>query len=309
MAKKSTLQINLEYYFARSVLAVLGALPRRLAMFASLRFFDLAYLVFGNLRRVAHTNLEIAFPEMPLDERKKIVRGCFHNLARQITELSQFPKVTEESLRQIVELDISDEIWDEYRRLKESGQGLILMTPHFGGWEVLAFISFIFVGPQSYLVRRLDNPKLEKMLADIRGKFGNKPLDKRTAIMPALTLLRSGGNLGVLPDLNTQPHEGVFVPFFGKLACTTAGVAALAMRTKAVGILLTAAWDEKKRKYIIRSEARLDFKSTGDRKQDMIDYTARMMEEIEKVIRRNPEQWFWIHKRWKSRPEGDPEIY
>ena len=227
----------------------------------------------------------------------------FQNLGRQLGELSQFPKATRESLEKIVEISVSDENWERYREIKKSGRGLIFMTPHFGGWEVLAFVSFIFLGPQSYLVRKLDNPRLEKLLAAIRGKFGNQPLDKSTGILPALELLRSGGNLGILPDLNTQRHEGVFVPFFGTDACTTAGVAALAMRTNAIVGLLSAAWDEEKKKYIITADASFEFETNGDRKQSMIDFTAKFTKEIENVIRRNPEQWFWIHKRWKTRPE------
>jgi KDO2-lipid IV(A) lauroyltransferase len=167
----------------------------------------------------------------------------------------------------------------------------------------------MLIGPQSYLVRRLDNPRLEALLAELRGKFGNQPLDKSSAVLPALNLLRSGGNLGVLPDLNTQKHEGVFVPFFGKQACTTAGVAVLAMRTNAIVVLLSAVWDGKKKKYIIRSNASLEFENSGDRKQDIVNFTARFTKEVENVIRRNPDQWFWIHKRWKTRPEGEPEIY
>ncbi len=309
MAKKSSFQINLEYYTAWTILSFLGILPRKLAVFLCVRLGDLAYLLLGGLKRVALKNTEIAFPEKSEKERKKIVRGCFQNLGRQLGELSQFPKATRESLEKIIEVSASEEIWERYRAEKNKGRGVIMMTPHFGGWEILAFVSFMFLGPQSYLVRKLDNPRLEKMLAAMRGKFGNQPLDKSTGILTALELLRSGGNLGILPDLNTQRHEGVFVPFFGKDACTTAGVAALAMRTNSPVGLLSAAWDEKKKKYVITVDAGLEFEKNGDRKQSMIDFTARFTKEIENVIRRNPEQWFWIHKRWKTRPEGEPEIY
>ncbi len=309
MAKKSKLQINLEYYAVWAVFNFLGIFPRKFAIFLSVKFFDAAYLFAGKLKKIGMQNTKIAFPEKSEDERRKLVKGCFENLGRQLGEISQFPKATRESLEGFVELSVGLDKWEGYQEAKKEGRGLIFMTPHFGGWEVLAFASILYIGPQSYLVRRLDNPRLEKMLAEIRGKFGNKPLDKSTAIMPALTLLRSGGNLGVLPDLNSQKHEGVFVPFFGVQACTTAGVAALAMRTNAVVVLLSAAWDEEKHKYIIRSDAVLEFENSGDRKQDMVDFTARFTKEVENVIRRNPEQWFWIHKRWKTRPEGEPDIY
>lgn len=309
MAKKSNFLINLEYYSVKTILSFLGILPRKLAVFICVRLGDLAYLLLGSLKKVALKNTEIAFPELNEKERKKIVRGCFQNLGRQLGELSQFPKATRESLEKFVEISVSDETWERYREVKKTGRGVIFLTPHFGGWEILAFVSFIFLGPQSYLVRKLDNPRLEEMLAAMRGKFGNIPIDKSTGILNALQLLRSGGNLGILPDLNTQRHEGVFVPFFGKEACTTGGVAALAMRTNAIVALLSAAWNEEKKKYVITLDDSFEFETNGDRKQSIIDFTAKFTKEIENVIRRNPEQWFWIHKRWKTRPEGEPEIY
>ena len=157
MAKKSSFQINLEYYAVKIILSSLGILPRKLAVFICVQFGNLAYFVLGKLRKIALKNTEIAFPEMPEVERKKLVRGCFKNLGRQLGELSQFPKATRESLEKIVEISVSDESWERYRDIKNSGRGLIIMTPHFGGWEVLAYVSFIFLGPQSYLVRKLDN--------------------------------------------------------------------------------------------------------------------------------------------------------
>ena len=190
-------------------------MPRNLAVFIGVRFGDIAYFVLGKLRRTALKNKRSPFPKCRKSNEKNSSR-LFQKLGRQLGELSQFPKATRESLEKIVEISVSDESWERYREIKNSGRGLIIMTPHFGGWEVLAFVSFIFLGPQSYLVRKLDNPRLEELLARIRGKFGNQPMDKSTAILPALELLRSGGNLGILPDLNSQKHEGVFVPFFGK---------------------------------------------------------------------------------------------
>ena len=214
MAKKSNFQINLEYYAVKIILSSLGILPRKLAVFICVRLAEAAYLFLGKLKRIALKNTEIAFPEMSEAERKKLVRGCFKNLGRQLGELSQFPKATRESLEKIVEISVSDESWERYREIKKSGRGLIIMTPHFGGWEVLAFVSFIFLGPQSYLVRKLDNPRLEELLAKIRGKFGNQPMDKSTAILPALELLRSGGKFGHSAGFEYPKTRRRFCPVF-----------------------------------------------------------------------------------------------
>ncbi|MEZ5426796.1 MAG: lysophospholipid acyltransferase family protein [Pyrinomonadaceae bacterium] len=309
MAKKSDLQVKVEYYAAWLIFSSLRILPRRLAIFIGVLLGDLAYLLLGRLRQIGMTNTEIAFPEMSEAMRRKIVRGSFRSLGRQLGEISQFPKASEGSLGGMVEFPVTDEDWLRYNEMKEQGRGIIFLTPHFGGWEVLAFASSALIGPQSYLVRRLDNPRLEKMVEEVRGKFGNQPIGKKNSALPALRLLREGGNLGVLPDINSQRHEGVFVPFFGKPACTTAGVAALAMRTDAVAIVIGAAWDERKKKYVVHFGEVLEFESTGEREQDVKNFTARFTAEIEKLIRKSPEQWMWIHRRWKTRPKGEPDVY
>lgn len=309
MAKKSNFQIAAEYYAGRIILSSLGILPRRIAVEVGLFAGKIGYLLLGKLKRVARINTKIAFPEMTEEDREKLVRGCFLSLGRQLGEISQFHKATKESLENLVEFPADNEQWQKYNDLKKQGRGFIFLSPHFGGWEILALASSAMFGPQSYLVRRLDNPRLEQMIETLRGRFGNTPIDKRNAALPSLTVLREGGNLGILPDLNAQKHEGVFVPFFGVPACTTAGVAALAMRTRAMVVVFGAAWSEEKKKYIVNVNRLLEFESTGDRERNVINFTAKFIEGIEELIRQNPEQWMWIHKRWKTRPTGEPEIY
>lgn len=309
MAKKTKVQVNLEYYAVRVVFFCLGILPRRAAVGICIFFCRLAYLVLGRHRRIAFRNTEIAFPEMSAAEREKLVRGCFRSLGRLFGEMTQFPKHTKEDLEAIIEFPIADELWTEYRKLKEQGRGMIFLTPHLGGWEILAFATSALIEPQTYLVRRLDNRRLENFLGGIRGRFGNRPMDKMNAALPALHLLSSGGNLGILADINTQPRDGVFVPFFGKPACTTAGVAMLAMRANAVVVTIGAPWDEKKGKYVARIGRALEFESTGDRQRDIENFTALFTADIEKMVRDFPEQWFWVHRRWKTRPEGEPDLY
>ena len=122
-------------------------------------------------------------------------------------------------------------------------------------------------------------------------------------------MLREGGTLGILSDLNTQTREGVFVPFFGKLACTTAGIATLALKTDALVIPTCAIWDQKRKRYFFHGDPPVELVRTGDHAKDVEVNTARFAAAMERMVRLYPDQWLWIHKRWKTRPPGEADIY
>ena len=307
MAKKGKTQIALEYAAARALLSSLGALPRPAAMAVGRGLGRLAYHLAGGLRRTGERNLELAFPDLGQDERTRLLRGTFRSLGRQLGVFSRFPRETAESLREIVEYDAEDvKLLDVAR---ERGRGVIFLTAHLGAWEVLSFAHSAFYSPLHFLVRPIDNPRVEELIEGIRTRFGNQPIDKKAAALAAMRLLRRGGTLGILADLNTQTREGVFVPFFGRLACTTAGAATLALRTDATVIPCCAPWDESRGKFVFRGGPVLELVRTGDDARDVELNTARFTAAIEQQVRRFPDQWLWIHKRWKTRPEGEPDFY
>ncbi|HZT57807.1 MAG TPA: lysophospholipid acyltransferase family protein [Pyrinomonadaceae bacterium] len=307
MAKKGKAQIFFEYAAARALLSGLGALPRSLAVAVGRGFGHAAYAIAGGLRRTGLRNLELAFPEMDEAGRKKILRGSFVSLGRQLGEVSQFTRITPERLREVAEYDSEDvKLLDVAR---ERGRGVIFLTSHIGAWELLCFAHSVFYEPISFLVRPIDNPRVDALVERIRTRFGNQPIDKKAAARTALRLLKQGGTLGVLADLNTQEREGVFVPFFGHLACTTAGVATLALRTDATVIPVCAPWDERRKKFVFRGGPVIELVRTGDDKRDVEINTANFTAAIEHHVRAFPDQWLWIHKRWKTRPPGEPDIY
>ena len=307
MAKKGKAQIFFEYAAARALLSGLGALPRRLAVAIGCGLGHAAYAFAGGLRRTGLRNLELAFPEMDEAERKKILRGSFVSLGRQLGEVSQFPRISPERLREVAEYDSEDvKLLDVAR---ERGRGVIFLTSHIGAWELLCFAHSVFYEPISFLVRPIDNPRVDALVERIRTRFGNQPIDKKAAARTALRLLKQGGTLGVLADLNTQEREGVFVPFFGHLACTTAGVATLALRTDAIVIPVCAPWDERRKKFVFRGGPVIELVRTGDSERDIEINTANFTAAIERHVRDFPDQWLWIHKRWKTRPPGEPDIY
>jgi KDO2-lipid IV(A) lauroyltransferase len=163
--------------------------------------------------------------------------------------------------------------------------------------------------PISYLARPLDNPRIDKMLNGLRTTFGNQPINKTNSAMLAIKILREGGILGILSDVNAHPKEGVFVPFFGLPACTPSGAAMLAIRSNALIFPTFCVWDRSAKRYRFVHGCLLEPTNSGDRKQDIIDTTAAYTAQIEEIIRAYPDQWMWIHKRWKTRPPGEKSIY
>jgi Kdo2-lipid IVA lauroyltransferase/acyltransferase len=307
MAKHGKLQTALEYALARAILSGLGLLPRSLAIAIGLSIGRLGYLLAGNLRRTGQRNLAIAFSDITDAERKRLLLGCFASLGRLLAEFSQLPRATPEKLRRLIEYD--EVGLAHLREAERNKRGVIFLTGHLGCWELHSFGWSALEYPISFLVRPLDNPRVEKMIEDIRTRFGNRAIDKQSAARQSLRVLREGGTLGILSDLNTQTREGVFVPFFGKLACTTAGIATLALKTDAVVIPTCAVWDKKRKRYFFHGDPPVELVRTGDHSKDIEVNTARFAAAVERMVRLYPDQWLWIHKRWKTRPPGEADLY
>jgi KDO2-lipid IV(A) lauroyltransferase len=307
MAKPGKLQSSLEYALAWTILSALRILPRSLAIAFGLSIGRLGYLMPGNLRRTGQRNLEIAFPEMPEGERNRLLRGCFASLGRLLGEFSQLPKATPETLRQLIEYD--EVGLAHLREAEKNKRGVIFLTGHLGCWELHSFGWSALEYPLSFLVRPLDNDRIEEMIERVRTRFGNRAIDKQSAARQSLRVLREGGTLGILSDLNTQTREGVFVPFFGKLACTTAGIATLALKTDAVVIPTCAVWNKKRKRYFFHGDPPVELVRTGDHAKDIEVNTANFAAAVERMVRLYPDQWLWIHKRWKTRPPGEADLY
>jgi KDO2-lipid IV(A) lauroyltransferase len=305
MAKRGRLQTLLEYTLARAVLSGLGILPRRLAVAVGRSLGRIGYLLFSDLRRTGSRNLNIAFPDVSQGERKRMLRGCFDNLGRMLGEFSQLSRITPDQLRQIVDCEGLDHL----RSAQARGRGVILFTGHLGAWEFTSFALSAFGRPFSFMVRRLDNDLIEKMIDKVRQRFGNRTLDKNAVSRQALRELNEGGTLGMLPDVNMLAREGVFVDFFGTPASTTSMLAKLALRTGAAVVPIYAPWDKQRQRFLLQLEPPMQVERTGDEVEDVRRLTAAIMASIENVVRRYPEQWLWIHKRWKTRPPGEPELY
>lgn len=295
----------IEFAIAWVILKTIGVLPRRMALAAGMAVGRLAHAVLPHLRRNAETNLRLAMPELDEEERGKIRRGVFRNLGRQLGEVSRFPKLDRGNIESVVVYDGLE----NYLGAVGRGRGVILLTGHIGAWELSVYAHSIYGYPMSFLARRVDNPLLERMAASYRLRHGNRGIDKKNSVREVVRTLKQGGVVGILADLNASREEGVFCDFFGISACTTAGVATLALRTGATVLPGYLTWDEAAGKHILHFEKPLATIETGDPKEDVAANTAVYAKTIERVVRRYPEQWLWIHRRWRTRPEGEPDLY
>jgi len=309
MANKSKPQAWIEYAVVRALLGTLRVLPMKAAIFVGVTIGSLTYHALGKLRRVGMRNLELAFPEKTEGERAEILKGAFRNLGRVMTVTSWFDGLDPDKVTDLSEYAPDPTFSERYEETRSAGRGRIILGGHIGNWELQAFFYPFFFEPLSFLARRMDNPLIEAYVRRIRTRLGNRQIDKENSASAILRVLRHGGAVGVLADVNSHPKEGVFVPFFGIPACTASGVAMLAIRANAVIVPMWAMWDEKKGRYKFVHDDIIEPVNTGDRASDVEATTALYVAATERVIRAYPDQWVWIHRRWKTRPPGEPDIY
>lgn len=295
----------LEYAAAWMGLKALGILPRSAARRVGAIFAALAYQVRTPLRRAAMFNLHLAFPGMSDAERKRIVRGMIRQIGWMAGEFSQFPKYTAENISKIVTIDGAHNFECAQRR----GKGVLFLTGHMSAWELAPFAHALYGHPLHFLVRPVANSRVDALINRYRCLSGNQPIEKNRSARAILKVLGEGGTVGILADTNTALEEGVLVNFFGILASTTSGIARIALRTDAAVIPGFLAWDAQLNKYRLQFGPALDLLRTGDEDHDVRENTARFTAVIETYVREHPDQWLWVHKRWKTRPPGEPSIY
>ena len=299
------MQTWLEYAAARSIMGMLGVLPIKWSMALGRTAGRISYLLAGNLRRTGERNLLLAFPEKTDMERQQLLVDCFKSLGRQLGLFSHMAIDERDQLLSLTEWQGLEHL----EKVKAQGRPIILFTGHVGAWELSSFGLSLRDHPFSFLVRRIDNPKVEERVDQVRTRFGNQSVDKRGAARPMLQILKAGGTLGLLVDLNTLDDEAIFVDFFGVPASTTFMVAKLALRTEAAVVPMFVPWDKERGKFLVHILPPVAVDRTGDEQEDVRSLTAAISKTVEDYIRRYPEQWLWIHKRWKTRPPGEKEIY
>lgn len=287
------------------LLKFLGVLPRPLARGIAAFTVRMLLAMLPKLRRIADFNLQLAFPEWNDAQRAETIRNMTRYLGWQAVEFACFPRYTRKNIEQIIEIEGHENFIEAQKRAK----GVLILTGHIGAWELSSFGHAVYGYPMHYLARPLDNARLDAFVNHYRGLSGNEPIYKNESARAVLKSLNNAGIVGILADQNTLPEEGVFVNFFGKTACTTTGIARLALHTGAAVVPGYAYWDTAARKYKLRFDPAVEIVETGDSDRDIFENTQKFAKITEGIIRKFPDQWVWVHARWKARPKGEPPMY
>jgi KDO2-lipid IV(A) lauroyltransferase len=295
----------LEYGAVWLILKMLGALPRPLARAFAASMTSLLFSLQPKLQKTAEFNLRLAFPDWTDEQRKDATRKMVRNLGWMAAEFARLPRLTKENIEKVVILDGHENFLAGQQR----GNGVLYLTGHIGAWELSSFAHALYGYPLHFMARPLDNKRLDALVNEYRCFSGNRPIFKNESARVMLKILKDSGTVGILADQNTMPAEGAFVDFFGKLACTTTGLARVALHTGAAVVPGYAYWDESIQKYRLRFEPPVELIRTGDTERDVFENTQRFAKVIEEIIRKHPDQWVWVHKRWKTRPKGEPALY
>ncbi len=296
---RSGFRNSIEYASVRGLIAVLAHAPDRLALWLARAAFGLMDRLAPKLRRTGRRNLELALPSLGAARREEILDGVFRSLARSLVCFSRLPRLNRENIGGLIRY----EGFEHFERGLARGKGVLFYTAHLGNWELSAFAHALMSQPMHVVVRPLDNPLLDAFAARYRALSGNRVIEKKDFARGILKALGRNEAVGILADQNAGLAEGEFVDFFGLKACAHTGFARMAAHSGATVIPGFALWSEAEGRYVLRFFEPVEM--TGDAVAD----TQALHRHLESVIRQYPDQWLWIHRRWKTRPPGEPPLY
>jgi KDO2-lipid IV(A) lauroyltransferase len=296
MRRRSAIRNWIEYAAALAVVKSLEWAPVGLAHRLAWVYARLLDRAVPRLRRVARRNLAMALPEA---DAASVIDGVFRSIARLLVAFAKFPSIGKHNLSRWIRAEGMEHVEAALAR----GRGVLFATAHLGNWELSAFAWALLARPIHVVARPLDNPLIDRLVERRRTLSGNRLIFKKDYARSILKALAANEAVGILIDQNAAPETGVFVDFFGVPACAGTGFAKIAAHSGAAVVPGFALWSEAERRYVLRFYPPLD--ATGDAARD----TAALQARLEEVIRAHPEQWLWIHRRWKTRPPGEPSLY
>jgi len=284
---------RLEYFTVRLLIGAVRFLPSALVS-ASGAFLGLTvYLLDGPHRQIANENVAAAFPTRSPAERRRIVRGAFKHFGRLLFELLKFSTLSPEAMLARVEFEGEERVRAAYAH----GKGVLFVTGHFGYWELQAMVHALRLPPMAVMARTLDNPALNDLLETMRTRTGNSVIYRQSTIRRVMRQLQAGQGVGVLIDQHILGRDAIFVDFFNRQAATTSAVAALALRTGARVVPLFALPLGGGRFRMIYEHPVEP--PPADAEHPLREFTQRCTDVLEMYVRRHPDLWLWMHRRWR----------
>lgn len=285
-----------EYCIAALVLKSIEWSPLGIGAWLARRYMTLLDRAVPRLRRAAYKNLSFALPGI---DAKLTTDAVFDSLARVLLAFAKFPRMRPENVNRWIRC----EGMEHFHSALREGRGVLVATGHLGNWELSAFAHAWLSGPMNVVVRPLDNPFLDRLIERQRTLSGNRSISKRDIARPILKALAANEAVGILIDHNWTADTGVFADFFGMPACSDSGFAKLAAHSGAPVVPGFALWNETDQRYVLRFYPPVPM--TGDASRD----TCALQTAFEAIVRAHPGEWLWIHRRWKTRPPGEPSVY
>ncbi len=279
------------------VSVVVRRLPRRLVLWLGGRLGALWARLDRRHLAIAADNLRRAFPDWDQARVARTARGVYRHFGTVILDLLWMQGRSAAQLLGLADLDGVEHV----QAARARGRGVLCPGAHLGNWELQAIASVPLVGDIASIARPLDNPRLDSRLVALRTSTGNSVIYKQKALAQAIRTLRGGGILAVLIDQNVQEKDGVFVRYFGRPACTTTVAAALALKTGCAIIPVRCTLQENGR-YRMTYGPPVEWNGSGRRDEDVVGLTQQLTAVIESWVRETPEQWLWLHRRWKTQP-------
>lgn len=291
---------RIEYAAVTTVVALVRVMPGWLVRACGSGLGLAFYCLDGTHRRVARQNLATAFPLRTLEERRAIARATFRHFGRLLFELLKFSTLSRDEMLARVEFDGDERARAAYAQ----GRGVLFFTGHFGYWELHALVHALRVEPIAVIARALDNPALNALLDRIRQKTGNTVIYRRQGtIRRVMRTLDAGHGVAVLIDQHIQTRDAVHVDFFERPAATTSAVAALALRTGAP-VVPVFALPVGAGRFRMVYEHPVEPPAV-DALDAIREFTQRCTDVLEMYVRRHPELWLWMHRRWRDSAPGD----
>lgn len=246
---------------------------------------------------IAADNLRRAFPEWDEARVQRTARGVYAHFGAVLMDLLWMEGRPAEQLLALADLEGVEHL----QAARASGRGVVAPSGHIGNWEIQAVASVPLVGNVAMIARPLDNPALDRRLVGLRTSTGNTVIYKQKALAQVIKTIREGGIVAILIDQNVQAKDGIFVRFLGRPACTTTVAAALALKTGCAIVPVHCLLQPSGRYRMIYGPP-VEWTGTGRRDEDVAALTQALTSVIEGWVRETPEQWLWLHRRWKTQP-------